>query len=452
MTSWATTVLLLVSACAGAWRTPGLAARSQPIALVGANVIPMSAGDSILIDQTVIVRGDRIAVIGPASLVEVPPNASRIDARGRYLMPGLVDAHVHLEYFDDPSILELFLTNGVTTVRNMDGRPHILEWRRRIASGELRGPTIYTAGPILDGDPPILDDNTSVRTAAEARAAVAAQDSAGYDFIKVYTNISREAYLAVVETAKERGLAVAGHVSRHVGIAGALEAGQHSIEHVAELDDAVEADDSPTRGRFLWTKLYLAMPMDTATAWSVARELTAAGIWIVPTVVQADRALPPPDSLASWLAASEMVHITVEGRGFWEQRARRSTARMDAEDWKTVERGRENRTRLLRILHEAGVELALGTDTPNPFVVPGFSVHEELANFIEAGFTPRKALGAATREAARLLGALEEFGTVEVGKRADLVLLDANPLSNLETLRRPVGVMVRGRWTLRPKA
>jgi imidazolonepropionase-like amidohydrolase len=439
-------LLLLACACPGASRSPELTDTAQPIAFVGVNVVPMSAGDSILLDQTVIVRGDRIAAIGLASVVDVPRDAHRIDVRGKYLMPGLVDAHVHLEHFDDPSILALFLANGVTTVRNTDGRPFILEWRRRIASSELLGPTIYTAGPILDGDPPILDDNTSVRTPSEARAAVAAQDSAGYDFIKVYTNISREAYLTVVEAAKERGLTVAGHISRHVGVAGALEARQHAIEHLAELDDAVEADDSPTRGRFHWTKLYLAMPMDTAKASSVARDLSAAGTWIVSTVVQADRALPPPDSLAAWLAAPEMAHIPPDGREFWEQRARRSTARMDAEDWRTVERGRENRRRLLRMLREAGVNVALGTDTPNPFVVPGSSVHMELANFIEARFTLRQALGAATREGARLLRKSDEFGTVEVGKRADLLLLDANPLTTLETVRRPVGVMVRGRW------
>lgn len=443
---YSTVALLGVIACAGVARLPEPAASTPPVAFVGVSVVSMAAGDSILHDQTVIVRGDRIAAMGDASVVDVPPDAHRIDGRGKYLMPGLVDAHVHLEYFDDPAILRLFLANGVTSVRNMDGRPYILEWRRRIAAGELIGPTIYTAGPILDGDPPILDDNTSVRTASEARAAVAAQDSAGYDFIKVYTNISREAYLAVIEAAKEGGLAVAGHISRHIGIAGALEARQHSIEHLIELDDAVEADDSPTRGRFHWTKLYLAMPMDTVKAAHVARDLADAGTWIVSTVVQADRALPPPDSLATWLAAPEMADFPSEGRNIWEQRTRRSTARMDAEDWQTVQRGRENRLRLLAKLREAGVDVALGTDTPNPFVVPGFSVHQELENLVAAGYTPRQALGAATRNAARLLGKSDEFGTVEVGKRADLVLLDANPLTTMKTLRRPVGVMFRGRW------
>lgn len=189
-------MLVLTSACVGTPRAES--ADLQTTAFVGAHVIPMTAGASVLVDQTVLVGSGRILAIGPTSTTPVPRGAVRIDARGHYLLPGLVDAHVHLEHFDDPVVLSRFVAKGVTTVRNMDGRPYILEWKRRVALGELLGPTIYTAGPILDGDPPLLDDNTVVRTTAEARAAVEAQHDAGYDFVKVYTNISREAYDEVV--------------------------------------------------------------------------------------------------------------------------------------------------------------------------------------------------------------------------------------------------------------
>jgi imidazolonepropionase-like amidohydrolase len=416
------------------------------VAFVGVNVIPMTEGASLLRAQTVIVRGGRIAAIGRESSTPVPRGAARIDARDRYLLPGLVDAHVHLEYFDDPAVLSRFLASGVTTVRNMDGRPYILAWKRRVALGTLLGPTIYTAGPILDGDPPLLDDNTVVRTAADARAAVEAQHAAGYDFVKVYTNISREAYDEVIRAARARGLTVAGHVSRHVGFDSALASGQHTIEHLAELDDAIEADDSPTRGRFHWSKLFLAMPADSARMRAVAKRLAAAGTWVVPTSVQPDRALPPSDSLGPWLAFAEMMQVPAAMRDGWAERARQAARRMDAEDWRLVERGRVNRRHMLAVLREARVNLAVGTDTPNPFVVPGASIHEELANFIRAGFSPLDAIAAATREPAQLLGASDEFGTVEVGKRADLMLVDANPLSDLAALRHPLGVMVRGRW------
>ena len=194
----------------------------------------------LLADQTVLVSGGSIIGVGHRDDVPVPETFTAIDGTGKYLMPGLADMHVHLEYFDDPGVLDLFLANGVTTVRNMDGRPYILEWRDRIARGEWRGPTIHTAGPILDGDPPLRDDNLAIGTADDAGRAVGDQASAGYDFLKVYTNLSAEGYAAVLEAAEARGLPVAGHVPRGVDVEEFLVSGIRSIEHVTELGDLVE--------------------------------------------------------------------------------------------------------------------------------------------------------------------------------------------------------------------
>jgi imidazolonepropionase-like amidohydrolase len=421
------------------------------VAFIGVNVLPMTSRDSTLVGRTVLVRDGRIAAIGPAATVKVPARAFRIDARGQYLMPGLVDAHVHLEYFGDPSVLALFLANGVTSVRNMDGRPYLLAWKGRTASGDLLGPTIYTAGPILDGDPPVRDDNTVVRNVAEARAAVAAQDSVGYDFVKVYTNLSAEVYRAVLAAARERGRRVAGHVPRSMSVEDVLASGQHSVEHLTDFDELVEAETSSVRNRSHWSRRYLAMPVDTVKMVAAARRVAASGVWIVPTVIQADRGLAPLDSVRAWLAAPEMARVPAEGREFWERLAARNAARMDSADWQVVKRGRANRRALLRALRMAGAKIAVGTDTPNPFVVPGFSVHEELAIFVEAGFSPREALMAATRQAAELMDTSDVAGTVEIGKRADLVLLSTNPLADIRTIRRPVGVMVRGRWIPAPE-
>jgi imidazolonepropionase-like amidohydrolase len=415
-------------------------------AFIGVNVLPMITGDSILYDQTVLVRNGIVTAVGPVRSTPVPAEARRIDGRGQYLVPGLIDAHVHLEYFDDPAILALFVASGVTTVRNMDGRPYLLDWRRRVGDGGLIGPAIHTAGPILDGNPPVRDDNTVVRDAAEARAAVEAQDSAGYDFVKVYAGISPEAYHAAVSAARERDKLVAGHVPRRLSLLDVFEAGQHSVEHLMDFDEAIESDTSSFRGRFHWSKLYLAMPADPGKISAAARSAAAWGGWIVPTMVQAERALAPTDSVRAWLTQPEAAYMTAEARAVWEQMATRATARMDSADWQIAERGRVNRRALLRALRDAGARVAIGTDTPNPFVVPGFSVHEELALFVEAGFTPREALLAATREAARLLGLHDSIGTVEPGRRADLILLPGNPLRDLQVSRRPSGVMLRGRW------
>ncbi|HSK75357.1 MAG TPA: amidohydrolase family protein [Thermoanaerobaculia bacterium] len=421
---------------------------SDAVAFIGVHVVPMTEEGAVLPDRTVLVRNGRIAAIGPKGEVEIPAGALTIDGAGRYLLPGLADLHVHLEYFENPDILALFLANGVTTVRNMDGRPGILEWRNRIAAGDLLGPTIVTAGPILDGDPPLLDDNTVVRTAAEAASAVAGQADAGYDFVKVYTNLSAEAYEAVLAAAKERGLPVAGHIPRTMDLERVLASGQTSLEHLDGYDDAIEADDSPVRNRWHWSKLYMAMPADPEKIRQAAQRTAASGVWNVPTLVVKDK-VAPLDEMVRWLDLPEMRYLP-QARAAWDPRTwdpqrARLINNFDAEDRETLVRGRGNRLALVRALHQAGAGLLVGTDTPNPFVFPGFAIHEELRAFVDAGLTSAEALAAATREPARFLGT-SDFGTVEPGKRADLLLLEANPLEDVGNLARRTGVMVRGRW------
>lgn len=414
-------------------------------AIVDVNVVPMDS-ERVIQSQTVIVREGRIVAMGTTKRVHIPKGATRIDGRGRYLMPGLADMHVHLEYFDREAQLLLFLANGVTTVRNMDGHPNILSWRKRIADGTLLGPTIFTAGAILEGNPPFRDDNKVVETPAQAEAAVEEQKRAGYDFVKVYHTLSQETYEAIIAAAKKHGLTVAGHVPRSVGLRGALAARQKSIEHLDGYVDEIEADDSPLRNQRSWLKRYFAVKIDDNKIRHAVEASRRAGVWNVPTLVERQKSALPSGVVQAWVKRPEMRYLPPQTAEFWTQSNERITRRMSPEDFERLAEGERVRKRLVVFFQKGGARLLVGTDTPNPFVIPGFSVYEELQNLVDAGLTPYQALKAATRDAAEFMGTLNEVGTISVGKRADLILIESNPLESITNTMRRVGVMGRGRW------
>jgi len=422
-----------------------VAANIAVFAFVNVNVIPMD-GERIIHNQTVVVRNGRIAAMGTDKRVSVPKGAVKIDGRGRYLMPGLVDMHVHLEYFDRDAQLLLFLAGGVTSVRNMDGRPNILVWRKRASDGSLLAPTIFTAGPILEGKPPARDDNRVVETPTQAEAAVEEQSRAGYDFIKVYHTLNRETYQAIVASAKKHGLTVVGHVPRSVGLKDAFAAGQKSIEHLDGYLDEIEADESRLKNQPSWLKRYFAVKVDDGKIRSIAVETQRARVWNVPTLVTKQLSVLSPDEFQTRLKRTEMKYLDPKIVEFWSGLNARITGRMSPEDFVSLAEGEKVRNRLVKALHDNGARLLVGTDTPNPFVIPGFSVLEEMQNFVRAGLTPYQAIKAGTRDAAEFFEASAEFGTVSIGKRADLILVEGNPLENIANLERRAGVMVRGRW------
>lgn len=438
-------LLLLLPGVAASQEGPG--ETKAILAIVGANVIPMAGNQRVLRDQTVIVREGRIAAIGPRNQTVIPPDALRVDAAGQYLTPGLADMHVHLEHFDDLAYLQSFLVFGVTFVRSMDGRPNILDWKRAAMSGTLLSPQIYTAGPILDGNPPVRADNRAVGSGAEARTAVTEQADAGYDFIKIYGNLSPEAYRAIVATARERRLRIAGHVPHAVGISALLADGVATIEHLGDYADALRVDGAELPAGTQALKRRLAAELDPTRMAALASELARSSTWVVPTMVQADRSVASPVTLERWLADPTVATVD-QGivENYWSGSVLRAGGGLDEQGWSLVERGRVNRLRVVREFHRAGVLMLVGTDTPQPFVVPGASVHEELANFVAAGLSPEQALTAATRDAARFLGQESIWGTIEPGKRADLLLLAANPLEDIAATRRINGVVAQGRW------
>jgi imidazolonepropionase-like amidohydrolase len=431
----------VVAACAHAPSpAPSPPAEERTIAFVDVNVLPLD-GERVVGGQTVLVRAGTIVAFGPSSSVAVPARAQVVEGRGKYLMPGLADMHAHLIREED---LLLYVARGVTTVRNMWGAPVHLAWRERIARGGLVGPTIVTAGPIVDGENPTHDGSLVVRNAQEAQEAVALHQRAGYDFVKIYSDLPLPAFEALVAAARSAGLPVAGHVPRPVGMARAALGGQRSIEHLSAFSEAIQKDDSPVLGKF--DRASRARKLDFIDEGRIAPlvdQIRASGAWVCPTRVVWS-VNDSPAAMKQRLARPEMKYVGRFDVAIWESELDRSAEQVAADA-----RGNAFGDRILEALHRGHANLLVGTDTANPFVVPGYSVHEELALFVRAGLTPYEALSAATRRAAEFLGQ-NDVGTIAVGKRADLLLLEGNPLVDVRETERIAGVMARGRWLGKP--
>jgi imidazolonepropionase-like amidohydrolase len=407
-------------------------------AFVDVSVTPMDS-ERVLNHQTVVIHAGVISAIGPVSTTDIPDDARVIDGSGRFLMPGLADMHVHISNQEE---FLLFITNGVTTVRDMFGDADRLAWRAGVERGDILGPTIYTSGSIIDGNPPWIEGSTVVQTAEEAEQVVAEQKAAGYDFVKVYDFLSPDAYAAIVAAAAKHGMPVVGHVPDAVGLSGVLAAGQASIEHLRGYGAALVADpEKVTHGSEDWAMA------DTSKMLGLAEATREAGVWNCPTLVVGQKWVQPEEQRAL-LAQPVMRYIAPAVRDEWNPDSSYLSF-FPAEKLAAVEGSHKERLLMTRALHRAGARLLLGTDCGNPFVVAGFSVHEELANLVAAGLTPYEALLTGTRDAAEFLGATGEFGVVATGARADLILTDGDPLEDVGVVAEPAGVMVRGVWLTR---
>ncbi|HWO89595.1 MAG TPA: amidohydrolase family protein [Gemmatimonadales bacterium] len=428
--------LPLIVAGIAALATSG--ARQEPgvTAFTGVAVVPMDR-ERVLEDQTVVVRGGRIVEIGPSSRVRVPGDATRIDGRGRYLIPGLAELHAHIPppanaEFQE-RVLVMYLAGGVTTIRGMLGNPQHLELRRRAASGEILSPTIYTSGPSFNGSTAPAPD--------VARRMVEEQRQAGYDFLKIHPGLTRAVFDTLASTAQRLGIAFAGHVPLDVGLERALEARYSTIDH---LDGYVEflarAERGAPAGFF---GLALIDAVDTARIADAARRTREAGVWVVPTqtLFETMAGTLAPETMAAWPGTQYLPQQLVQQ---WIQAVR--NFRQQNPDTARLARYLAVRRALIRRLHDEGVGILLGSDAPQWMNPPGFSIHRELASYVRAGLTPFQALRTGTVNVARFFGTERETGTIERGKRADLVLLEGNPLQDIGNVARIAGVMVRGRW------
>jgi len=431
------TVIALASLLAG----PAMAV-PPPTAFVNVTVVPMDA-DRLIRGQTVVVHDGHIVEMGAVDEIGVPEDARTIDGEGRYLMPGLAEMHAHIppqtgheQYTLDT--LFLYVANGITFARGMLGAPHHLELREQAERGEIISPRIYTSGPSLNGD--------SVASPASAHQMVVAQWAAGYDFLKIHPGLDRSRYDAIVAAAREHGIDWAGHVSHEVGLLHALETGQATVDHLDGYIAPLLRDGSPksdmTPSFFGWN---LADEVDEEKIVPLARTTQEAGTWNVPTESLLQHVLLPSPAAEELAARDEMRFVSPELRAQWVERKNNLLSDPDY-DPELARRFIAVRGRLIKALHDEGAGLLLGSDAPQVFNVPGFSIHHELRMLVEAGLTPYEALATGTVNVATFLGDEDVFGTIAVGQRADLVLLEANPLADVGNVREPAGVMLSGRW------
>jgi len=412
---------------------------SQAVAFVGVNVVPMDR-ETVLEDHTVVVEDGRIVSVAPADAARVPEGARRIEGAGRWLMPGLAEMHGHVPGPDDPAyaedVLFLYVSNGVTTVRNMAGNASHLALRERIARGDLPGPTLHAASPWLSDE--------KAGTPERAEQAVREYHAAGFDLLKL-GSIPPDAYARMAETAHALGMPFAGHVPDGVGLVGALDARQASIDHFDRYAEFLAAEGAgfATRDKGFFGSGVADLIDADRIPDAVARTL-AAGTWNVPTLSLVEH-LASPETAESMIEWPEMRYMPKGVRDGWVA-AKRDMQSRDTFRPAAARRLVEVRQQLLKALHDADAPIALGSDAPQFFNVPGFSIHHEMRMMAAAGLTPFEVLATGTREPARYFGAPEAFGTVEPGRRADLILLEANPLDDLANVRRRVGVMVGGKW------
>jgi imidazolonepropionase-like amidohydrolase len=414
----------------------------EPVtAIVNVNVIPMDR-DRVLPGQTVVVRGTRITQMGPSDKVKAPAGATIVNGASKYLIPGLAEMHAHIppgpQVADSTieRVLALFVLNGVTTVRGMLGDPRHLPLRARAAKGDLLSPIIYTSSPSLNGN--------TMKTGAAATDSVIKYKEAGYDFMKVHPGIKRGVFDTIVATAARVGIRFAGHVPLEVGINHAIETKFWSVDHLdGFMEGLVPGNKVYTNEEDGFFGLNLVMQAQESMIPTLAAKAKAAGVWVVPTETLMRHVVGDysTDEMRGW---PEMKYWSKAGVDAWVNQ----TNQMRTGGATPAARARylELRKKLIKGLYDGGVGFVLGSDAPQVWNVPGFSVRRELAYLVDAGLSPYQALETGTKNVATYFGTTATAGTIAEGKRADLVLLDGNPLADITNVGKQAGVMIGGRW------
>ena len=446
---YGTLLTLVLTACGSASSapaTPAASATSMPatvdtLAITGVDVVDVEQGRTVP-DQTVIIEGESIQAVGPHAEVVVPDGVRVIDGRGLYLMPGLVDAHVH--YFDQEVFGRVMIANGVLLARDM-GLPtkQAVKLRDSLKRGDLIGPELIVTGSILDGEPPIIPPiSIGLTTPEEGRATVREQAAAGVDQIKVYSKLNKDVFLAIVDEARRVGLKVGGHVPDSISIEEAAAAGLNSSEHLFGFDKAVaKLLGEPVRYTYAGMgsdarHLQRLGEVDPEELQGVYQRLRTSGLTVCPTVVVFKAGTSYKAIQAGNFSGSEYISpgILSLWKSQWGQQD-------DLPDfiW-------QNWAQMVSQLNQAGVPLMVGTDLVTPGVIPGYAVHHEMAIWQEAGIPPADVLRSATLVPARFMGLEDRLGTVTEGKTASLVLVRANPLEDVRNAQLIEAVFLRGQY------
>ena len=430
----------------------------QTLAIQHVNVVDVRDG-RVREDQTVVVEKGRITQVNPAKYARTPAGATVIDGRSKYVIPGLWDMHVHAAW---PGIAQvfapLFVANGVTGVREMYGSMYAIKiWKGKYYAGEA-WPRMIGAGHILDGPTPFWPGSMVAGTADEARAAVDSLHAKGADFIKVYNGLPREAYMAAIDEAKKIGTYVAGHVPDAVSVTEASDLGQRTIEHLTgvALDCSKDADalraervaaEADTSGTKLATYAKqterILATQDKARCTEVMKHFVRNQTWQVPTLTVLRSFAFLNDS--TYTDDDRLRYMPAQVAAQWDWRNDFRLKNRSPESWANARRSFQRSVELVGEMHRAKVPILAGTDVLNPFCFPGFSLHDELALLVDAGYSIKDALRAATINPATFMGATDSLGTVAKGKRADLVLLDANPLEDIHNTSKIHAVVLNGR-------
>jgi len=450
--------LLFTLLCACSW--------PQSLAIKRVTVID-ATGRGPEPNMTAIVDGDRIVAVGPWRKTHIPRKAVVVDGAGKFLIPGLWDMHVHgASDARAPWSHLLFLANGVVGVRDMSGPPDAHVWRATQASNEDPSPTVYLGSPIIDGPNPVWPESIVVTDEAQGREVVKQQRERGADFIKVYSRLSRSAYFAIADEANKCGIPFEGHVPESVTAAEASDAGQKSIEHLTGVADGCSREEESILSELQRQEALFRAPratmaqkidsgksiirlnmrvvetFDEATAQSLFALFLKNRTWQCPTLTLLRAQIDDP------LLANDprLKYLSREVRAKWDAGYYKNVPPEPRAAIVKLSRLQFNESvRLVGLMYRAGVPLLAGTDAMNPQCFPGFGIHDELALLVDAGLSPLAALQAATRNAAEFMGQLGRRGTIEVGKTADLVLLDKDPLADIHNTRSIQAVVLRGK-------